>query len=261
VLGVEQVGVLDNFFELGGHSLKAVKLSSLIQDEFGVHIALKDIFADPVLCDMAVAIANSSGVVLEGIPGVSDSASGYVLSSSQRRLWVLSQFSGVGTAYHVPGTFVLEGDVCVSALGRSFARVLRRHEILRTVFRDSADGVRQHVLGADEVGFVLGEEDLRGEGGGESEALLRASALQGEAFDLSAGPLLRGRLYRVGESRWIFGFVMHHIISDGWSMGILVRELLAYYRSEQDGTEADLVDLRIQYRDYASWQQSSLGAS
>ena len=178
-------------------------------------------------------------------------------AAAQKRLWLISNSKEGNVAYNIAGTFMIRGDLDVGALGRSLDSLISRHEVLRTVFRTDASGdVLQYVLSPGELGFALSEEDYRGRPPGELEA--RVGSDFSGAFDLSTGPLLRGGLYRRSEREWVFSFVMHHIISDGWSMDILVRELMAYYRGHSEGSPVELPSLGVQYRDYAAWQQSEL---
>ncbi|MEI2270907.1 amino acid adenylation domain-containing protein [Sphingobacterium sp. ML3W] len=261
VLGRSGIGIHDNFFDLGGNSLRAIRLSGSVSRSFHVQMSLQDLFLHPTVSGQSGLLSrgNLPGVV--GIARVPDSDSGYPLSSSQRRLWVLSQFDGGSMAYHVPSVYVFRGVLDISALEGSFRELIGRHEILRTVFRTVDGGdVRQVVLSAEDAGFSLAYRDLIGEGyaieGGGVEGLLSSEIVR--PFDLSSGPLLRAHLYRTGPSEWVFLCTMHHIISDGWSMGIMVKEVLSLYGSLSSGLVADLPSLELQYRDYASWESGHL---
>ncbi|WP_160715183.1 non-ribosomal peptide synthetase [Chitinophaga solisilvae] len=203
----------------------------------------------------------SAGVEME-IP-VAPAADSYPLSSAQRRLWILHQLEEGTTAYNLPDVFFFEGALNMAALEHSFHELVTRHEILRTVFREEEDGnVVQVIRPADASGFQLQQQDLR-EADNQDEilqALIKENAVQ--QFDLSAGPLLRASLYQVKDQQWVFAYTMHHIISDGWSMEVLVRELMTLYNAFVAGVPSPLQPLRIQYRDYAVWQQQELsGAS
>ncbi|WP_406826317.1 amino acid adenylation domain-containing protein [Pedobacter sp. KACC 23697] len=258
VLSRDEIGVLDSFFELGGHSLKATRLASQIYKEFGVKLGLKDLFAKPVLEEQALLISESQAISFLPLVPVEVQAS-YALSSAQRRLWVLSQFSEGSVAYNMPAVYVFEGFLDVDGLSYAFGELIGRHEVLRTVFREEASGeVRQVVLSPSELGFRISLADLSAAVPSESAV---ASALRSEqalAFDLSTGPLLRASLYDLGGGRYVFTYTLHHIISDGWSMDILLRELLGHYDGYVKGTRLSLPPLRIQYKDYASWQQGQL---
>jgi surfactin family lipopeptide synthetase A len=183
---------------------------------------------------------------------------GYLLSSSQRRLWLLSQVAS-STAYHIPGVFTFAGRLDFDALAYAFAQLVARHEVLRTSFREDEAGVpRQYVAAAGEAGFTLFCEDLRGEPNREAQAQARVQSLISQPFDLAAGPLVRAGVYQLADNAWLLAYVVHHIVSDGWSMGILIRELLQLYNAHRQGQPARLSPLRIQYKDYATWQQGQL---
>ncbi|MET3038562.1 amino acid adenylation domain-containing protein, partial [Chryseobacterium sp. NRRL B-14859] len=182
----------------------------------------------------------------------------YPLSSSQRRLWILSRFEGADGAYNIPEVFRVSGAVDMASLKESYFSLLSRHEILRTVFRENMDGeVYQHILSAaSEESFAHLILDF------ESNESLLHSVVSKEVkytFDLSEGPLIRFTVLEdVSGSGYIFCLVMHHIISDGWSMGILKKELFTLYRGFQEGSPSLLPALRLQYKDYAFWEQSEL---
>ncbi|WP_406826312.1 amino acid adenylation domain-containing protein [Pedobacter sp. KACC 23697] len=258
VLGREHIGVRDSFFDLGGHSLKAVRLIGRVHKVFGVRIALKDIFSRPLLESMASLIDGSASSGYLGIPPAGY-RSRYPLSSSQRRMWVLGQMEPGLTAYNIPGVFVVEGVLDPAVLEHSFGLLIKRHESLRTVFIVDESGIPfQEILSPDAVSFVMSHHDLRGEEDqdGKASALVRESSLF--RFDLSSGPLLTCGLIRLQDEEWILTFTIHHIISDGWSMDVLVRELLMFYN---EGGIDTLPALEIQYKDYAVWQQEQLELS
>lgn len=256
LLGQSPIGIHDNFFNLGGHSLKATRLLSRIKREFNAKLTLKDLFAVPVLEQQALMIDSAVEETYTDIPlaALQDS---YPLSSSQRRMWVMSQFEESSIAYHMSSAYEFEGDLDVDALRQCLVALITRHEILRTLFRESEDGVlAQFILSPEASGFGLAVHDLRSAGKDELHDL--EESLLSDPFDLASGPLLRAALYRVSDQKWIFSYVMHHIISDGWSMGVLLRELLTRYNSCKEGAMVTLPPLSIQYKDYACWQQQQL---
>ena len=184
--------------------------------------------------------------------------SSYVLSSSQRRLWILSQFEEGNVAYNIPGIYIFSGDLDFASFEYSFGSLIARHEILRTVIReDETSEIRQVVNTPESSGFRVEYLDLRGKASEEDVRSLVQQEMVYE-FDLSMGPLLRAVLYHVEGKKWVFSLVMHHIISDGWSREILIKELFSFYNSRLEGTRVALPPLRIQYKDYASWQQEQL---
>jgi tyrocidine synthetase-3 len=258
ILGVERIGVKDNFFTLGGHSLKMIRLGSQVHKQFHVKIELKDLFIVPVLEDQARLIGQSvmtSFINIEPVEQQED----YALSSSQRRLWILSQFEEASMAYNMGGVYVFDGALDLKVLQASFASLVERHESLRTTFRENRKGEARQVIHTPETsGFSLNCFDFRGRKDGEREMRNLVHQEQTGSFNLTTGPLLRASLFRMNDSRWVFSYVMHHIISDGWSMNILVKELLQLYTAYAGGAANPLTPLRIQYKDYAAWQQQQI---
>ncbi|NQX43688.1 non-ribosomal peptide synthetase, partial [Pedobacter steynii] len=258
ILGREKISVKDNFFELGGHSLKVTRLSGQIHKTFDVRVVLKDIFIAPVLEDQAALIEKATNSSFVAIPLVSPGQS-YVLSSSQRRLWILSQFEDGNIAYNMPGVYVFEGDLNIEALEQSFLALIERHENLRTIFREAENSeVQQFILPFESVDFKIGYQDFRSVADRDEVVKGLVAAEFHHSFDLSSYPLLRASLYQLSDHQWVFCYVVQHIISDGWSMGVLIRELLSLYNAFVTGAAMPLVPLRIQYKDYAAWQQSEL---
>ncbi|MDK1390174.1 condensation domain-containing protein, partial [Sinorhizobium sp. 8-89] len=260
LLGVERVGRHDNFFELGGHSLLAVRLVSRLSRAVGVELSLSTLFARPVLCDLATGIvevlSRAGPQDLPAIAAVSRDEP-LVLSFAQQRLWFLAQLDAAGTNYHVPLALRLRGTLDRSAWQRSLDRLFARHEALRSVFVDSEDEPRVALLPPD-TGLPVIEHDLKA--GPDAEAtLLELCHEEAHApFDLAHGPLIRGRLIRLSDQEHVFLLTQHHIVSDGWSMGVLVRELSSLYRAFLAGQGEPLPPLVIQYPDYAAWQRQWL---
>jgi len=258
VLGRERIGIKDDFFVLGGHSLRATRLASQIHKQFEVKIDFHELFTRTVLEEQAQLIEEAPVTAFRTIRAVPLQPD-YPLSSSQRRLWALSRLEESNIAYNVPGVYVLEGDLNVDALTYSFNKLIERHEILRTVFIKNGQGEpRQRVHPVEETVFRIGRLDCRGEL--EQEERVKGF-VQGEMlrlFDMETGPLVRADLYQVADNKWVFTCTMHHIISDGWSKDILIRELLVFYDAHSKGASDPLPALRIQYKDYAVWQQEQL---
>ncbi|WP_244443499.1 condensation domain-containing protein, partial [Bradyrhizobium sp. Ai1a-2] len=180
-----------------------------------------------------------------------------MLSFAQQRLWFLAQLNAGGTTYHMPLALRLWGVLDHAAWQRSLDRVLARHEALRSIFVASEGEPWVEVLPPD-VGLPLLQHDLRDRV--DAEAAL-ADLCHEEArapFDLARGPLIRGRLIRMSEQEHVFLLTQHHIVSDGWSMGVLVRELSSLYRAFVAGQDDPLPPLAIQYPDYAAWQRQYL---
>lgn len=199
-------------------------------------------------------IRRTDDMTIQSVP----QAASYPLSSSQRRLWILSQLEAADTAYHIAVGYRFEGTLEVQALEVAFQRLMERHEILRTVFREQENGEpAQVVLTAAHSGFSLLQEDLRAAHNKEEEIRQRLNEVLMAPFVLATPPLLRAGLYRTGDQEWTLLAVIHHIISDAWSMNILMQELMQFYFAAVNGGPAPR-PLAIQYKDYASWQQQRL---
>ncbi|GAB3897494.1 hypothetical protein GCM10029964_080440 [Kibdelosporangium lantanae] len=237
VLGLPTVGAEDNFFDAGGHSLLATKLVARIAGHFGVTVALHEVFDAPTVRTLAARIANARSTARADIPRL-PRAEALPLSFAQQRLWFMEQLRPGDQAYRLAGELHLTGPVDVAALQAAMAEVVRRHESLRTVYVVRDDEPRQLVTNGLADPLPLVEGDL---------ATIRAE-FDAEPFDLTRGPA-KARLVRVADDRYAALLALHHIAADGWSMRILVRELLALYRGES------LPPVEVQYADFASWQR------
>src|SRR5205807_8260638 len=264
-LGVERVGVEDNFFELGGHSLLATRVISRVRQVLGVEVGVRMLFSAPTVAGMAKAIAalgRTEGRLVRPELGRVSRTAGLALplSYGQQRLWFLDQMEPGSSFYNIPVALLLRGAVDVGALERSLQEVVRRHEALRTRF-GYEDGNPVQII-AEQGEAELRLEVVEAEGGSEEEKqkwLERIEKQEAErGIDLGQGPLLRSRLVRMGEREHVLLLVMHHIVSDGWSMGILVREMSALYEAFGEGRPSPLEELRVQYADYAVWQREWL---
>lgn len=256
ILHRETISVMDSFFDLGGSSLTIISLSGLIHKNFEVKIQLRELFAHPVLEQQALLINAAARKSYTELQPVKERSS-YPLSSAQRRLWILSQLEESSIAYNIPGYFHVSGELDIDSLNNAFRWMIARHGILRTVFREDEDGeIRQFILPEASVSFEVAYDDLRGAANQDPEAIIRQEAWQ--PFDLSTGLLLRAGLYHLSAGNWLFTCTMHHIISDGWSIGILISELLTVYRYLHERKQVVLPKLRIQYKDYTIWQQDQL---
>ncbi|AXY74566.1 amino acid adenylation domain-containing protein [Paraflavitalea soli] len=248
------IGVLDDFFMRGGHSLRMMQLLNHYYQWFGVKLTIAELFAHTTIRSQSALIA---GKQVTGYSNIAQAppAADYPLSDGQRRLWVLSQIEQASQAYHLSGQLLVQGDQVNDHLQRAIHAVIARHEILRTVFRENEAGeLRQVVLPIEEAVVTLHFFDAR-----EMPAAAQEIYVQQEAarpFRLSEGPLLRAGSMQVGEGQYLFHFTMHHIIGDGWSMNVLAKEVFDLFTAYQQGVEQALLPLRIQYKDYAVWQQS-----
>ncbi|HEX6373281.1 MAG TPA: amino acid adenylation domain-containing protein, partial [Longimicrobium sp.] len=253
VLRVERVGRRDQFFDLGGHSLMAVQVISRVRQALGVKVSLGDLFARPVLGDFARALETAGRAELP--PIVPAAREGRLpLSFAQQRLWFLEQLGDLGSTYHMHARLRLRGELDRGALLRALDGLVARHEALRTTFAQ-VDGVPEQRIAPADVGFALVEHDLGGETDAEADLKRLLAEEAGTLFDLERGPLIRGRLIRVAADDHVLVMTMHHIVSDGWSMGVLTGELSALYTANVQGREAELPALPVQYADYAAWQR------
>ncbi|WP_181219296.1 plipastatin non-ribosomal peptide synthetase PpsC [Bacillus subtilis] len=235
------VGIHDNFFDRGGHSLKATALVSRIAKEFDVQVPLKDVFAHPTVEGLATVIREGTDSPYEAIKPVEKQKT-YPVSSAQKRIYVLRQLEDGGTGYNMPAVLELEGKLNPERMDRAFKELIKRHESLRTSFEQDAGGdpvQRIH----DEVPFTLQTTVL----GARTEEEAAAAFIK--PFDLSQAPLFRAQIVKVSDGRHLLLVDMHHIISDGVSVNILIREFGELYNNRK------LPALRIQYKDYAVWQE------
>lgn len=203
-------------------------------------------------------IANALSDNFSKIPVISNAAY-YELSSSQRRFWIISQFEGGNTAHNLQGKYLFNGEINHNSLNCAFKALIERHESLRTVFRmNDAGDVYQFILSSDEKKWNIDFHDVRFSTNKDEklEHIIQAAAIL--PFDLSAGPLIKTSLVQTEDHRYVFIYNIHHIISDGWSMGIILNELLLLYDVYHNGTQNTLLPLRIQYKDYAAWQKMEL---
>ncbi|MGA4295062.1 amino acid adenylation domain-containing protein, partial [Ralstonia nicotianae] len=253
LLGVERVGRHDDFFALGGHSLQAVRLVAQVRTQLGAELGLTELFAQPSLSAVAQAIVRGRGRALPAIT-VADRSGPLPLSFAQQRLWFLAQMEGGSEAYHIPAGLRLKGELDEDALRRSLDRIVARHEALRTRFV-AEDGQAVQLIVPADVGLTLEWVDLSTEAVPEHQLGLLAEAEARAPFDLEQGPLIRGRLVKLGEQEHVLLITMHHIVSDGWSQGVLARELGTLYEAYRSGGEDPLPALPIQYADYAVWQR------
>ncbi|MGS4239242.1 amino acid adenylation domain-containing protein [Serratia marcescens] len=251
LLGVERVGRYDHFFELGGHSLMAVRLANRVQ-QAGWQLPLQALFASPVLHVLAQALEVAPAQ--EPLPILPVARDGELpLSFAQQRLWFLTQLEGMSETYHIPLALRLHGRLDRQALQHSLDALYARHESLRSRFITREDRPQVQILPAN--GLPLAFHDLRRHPA-QADTLCRQAATQ--PFDLTQGPLVRAALIRLADEEHLFLLTCHHIVSDGWSTGILLRELGALYGAFRRGDADPLPLPTLQYPDYAAWQRRYL---
>ncbi len=254
VLGIDRVGTNDNFFELGGHSLLATQVVSRLRKSFDMELVVRWIFEAPTVAELAARIDKTTGAIDQSniIPVAAEHRDRLPLSFAQQRLWFLTQLQPDSPFYNVPLAFHLSGRLDVAALTRALETIITRHESLRTVFDEVDDEPVQRILPTQPLSFSL--IDLTSTE--EARKLLRAEAER--HFDFKTGPLFRTTLIMLDETEHILLLNAHHIVSDGWSAAILLRELGVLYDAYTHQQPAALPDLKIQYADYAVWQRNWL---
>ncbi|HET9478657.1 MAG TPA: amino acid adenylation domain-containing protein, partial [Pyrinomonadaceae bacterium] len=261
VLKVERVSVSDNFFELGGHSLLVTRLVSRAQAHFGVELPLKLFFESATLAEQAAQVEATLGTEngLHAPPIVPVPRNGNLpLSFSQQRLWFIYQLEPSTSAYNIPTAVRLSGPLDITALSRTLNEVVRRHEILRTYYRMIDGQPAQFVGPPPQLKLDLMDVSGLAERERESRMLELAAEEARRPFDLTRGPLLRAGLVRIGPEEHVLLLTVHHIVSDGWSQGVLVREVGALYEAFSQDKESPLEELPVQYADFAHWQRNWL---
>jgi amino acid adenylation domain-containing protein len=255
VLGVEEVGREEHFFELGGHSLLATQVVSRVRRLLGVEVKLSALFTEPTVEGFAREVERARRVEgEEELKALGSGAREGELSFAQQRLWFLQKLEPGNPFYNIPCVLVLEGKVEERELERALVAVVQRHEALRTRFGEVEGRAFQQV---EEQGRVkLEVEEWEGRPWAEVEERARQEARK--PFELSEGPLVRGVLLRVGEEKRVLVLTVHHIVADGWSLEVVLKELGQLYAAYERGEEAELAQLPVQYVDYAQWQRKWL---
>src|SRR5438128_1176131 len=258
---VEVVSATADFFEMGGHSLLATQVISRVRAAFDVELGLRAIFETPMVAGLAQQVeeARRAGQTKE-VPAIekADRSRELALSYAQQRLWFIEQLEAGSALYNMPTALLMTGEVSLAALEQSLTEIVRRHEVLRTSFVTAAGEARQQIEPA--CGVELEIIDLRALAEGERAAASRAAAKE-EAerwFDLSRGPMLRAKVVRLAQREQVLLVTMHHIASDGWSTGILIKEFTSLYEAYKGGEASGLAELGLQYADFAVWQRSWL---
>ncbi|HEX3554514.1 MAG TPA: non-ribosomal peptide synthase/polyketide synthase, partial [Thermoanaerobaculia bacterium] len=256
VLGVQAVGRDASFFDLGGHSLLVTKLVSQVRAAFAVELPLRALFTSPTVRELAEVIKETRRRDRMPAPPSLEPVQRdgtLPLSFAQERLWLLDQLEPASPAYTIPMRLRLTGDLDVAVLAAAVGEIVRRHEALRTVFPAQAGRPVQSIRPASAFGWSV--VDLSGHPGAEHRQVAEAVR---RGFDLASGPLLRLTLYRLGTREHVLLVTLHHIVGDGWSTGVFVRELSALYAAFSQGRPSPLAELPVQYADFAVWQRSWL---
>ncbi|WP_409174127.1 edeine biosynthesis hybrid PKS-NRPS EdeI [Brevibacillus fortis] len=244
VLGYTELSIDDDFFRLGGDSLLAIGIVSRVTKQLQKEMTITDLFQTPTIRQLAVLMAPNEETAVSAIP-VAEYREAYPATSSQQRIYVLEQMQEGAVAYNIPTVMMLEGELDREAFERAFVSLVQRHESLRTSFSIVDGALMQSVQPSIDFTLAYSEVDAN-EAKRTVEQFIRP-------FDLSKAPLVRGMLIRIDVNKHLLLFDMHHIISDGVSINILIREFFQLYQG------LELPELRIQYKDYSVWQSEQLG--
>ena len=263
-LSLERVGVEENFFELGGHSLLATQVVTRVRQYFGVDLPLRAIFESPTVAGLARRIEEARGaradvMALPSLAAAPGRGAESPLSFAQQRLWFLDQLTPDNPSYNIPVVVRLQGRLDGQAFERSLNEIVNRHEVLRATY-PAVDGRPAQVI-APTLPLAIPVIDLQEspQDAREARARLLAAEEARRPFNLANGPLLRAKLLRLDEEDHVALLVIHHIVFDGWSMGVLVKEFAALYEAYSQGRRSPLDELPIQYADFAVWQREWLG--
>jgi surfactin family lipopeptide synthetase A len=259
VLGLEQIGIHDNFFELGGHSLLAIRVVSRISETFTTDIPLRRLFESPTVAELAQLITNLSPTdstkLLPTIPSVSQDRYEFPLSFAQSRLWFLDQLEEQSATYNTAFVTRIAGSLDLQILETVIQEILKRHSVLRTNFKivngspiQVINPIDANVLNVITVDSAISDSEL--------QKLLNAQVRK--RFNLAEDRLFQATVWQISEQSYLLGIAIHHIITDGWSIGILRQEISSLYTAFVNGKTSPLADLRIQYSDYAVWQREWL---
>ncbi|UNO41481.1 non-ribosomal peptide synthetase [Streptomyces sp. MST-110588] len=267
VLRLDAIGVHDNFFELGGNSILSIQVISRVRKAFGIEVSARALFDRPTIAEFAERVAEGRAAEHTGRIAPAGRDRDLPLSFAQQRLWFLDEFESGNVAYNAGGVLRLTGPLDTGALSAALSALVRRHEALRTTF-DSRDGRAVQVIGEPyEVPVPVAALTTADRAGRDAELddVLRAHFAI--PFDLRHGPLLRALLVRVATDVHVLAVTIHHIVTDGWSMGVVSRELGALYNAALESGSRDAVcllehaglpPLPVQYADYAVWQRERL---
>jgi amino acid adenylation domain-containing protein len=256
VLRRERIGVDDNFFALGGHSLLATQIVSRIRQSFGTQMGLRDFLAEPTIGHLAKRLASmeTGAAGLQGPVRVSRDQR-LPLSFGQQRLWFLDRLEPGSTAYHVPVALQIRGTLDVALLSQAISIAINRHESLRTVFGEDAEGPFQVILPVQ--AWLTEVRSVRAVAGDVDFSVAReVASVLAMPFDLATGPLFRSSVVKVTDHHHVFVFVAHHAVTDGWSMGLFIRDVIMAFHALVRQAPVLLMPASLHYADYAVWQRT-----
>ncbi|ELB87966.1 non-ribosomal peptide synthetase, partial [Rhodococcus wratislaviensis IFP 2016] len=255
ILALPEIGIHDSFFDLGGNSLLATQVVSRINAALDVHVGVREVFESPTVAALAARITETTthGVRRPALTA-RPRPEHIPLSLAQQRMWFINQFDTASPAYNLPVALRLSGEVDLRAMQIAIADLVGRHEALRTVYPDSADGPHQVIVPAGDA-----VPDLTPVAAHPDDVLERVLALVTTGFDVTADVPLRARMYRVGPDDYVLVMVAHHISGDGWSLAPLARDVMLAYTARAEGHVPRWTPLPVQYADYSLWQRELLG--
>ncbi len=255
VLGKKNLGITDNFFDKGGHSLLMAQVINQTYKKLGSRISFQDFFNTP---NVEALSNNLQKETFQPIPKAKIRDE-YPLTPIQKRIWVLSQFEGGESAYNMPAAVKMVGDLDHSIFEKAFNKLLSRHEILRTYFKIDGEGeVKQYVKNVDAINFKILKEDFSDNENKNNIVNDFLDEINKRPFNLEKGPLLSSAIIKLKEREFIFFLSIHHIIGDGWSLEVLISEIIKIYNGLRKNNKIDLSSLTIQYKDYAVWLNHQL---
>ncbi|SEI05570.1 amino acid adenylation domain-containing protein, partial [Rheinheimera pacifica] len=257
------ISVLDNFFSLGGHSLLTVRLVSALRDRLGYEISVVEIFENPTIESLAQFInANASEVAADPTrPAISeiDRTQPIPLSFAQQRLWFIDQLErGSSALYNMPIYFKVQGQFNLEVANLALSHIIKRHEILRTVYRYENEQAVQIILDNVEPNVRMLDLSTIDDADKEAEVIRLATLDEQQPFDIKQDVMLRITWLKLDSEQGVLLFNVHHIASDAWSMSILVKEFVALYQAFIAGEEVVLPSMTLQYADFAAWQRNYL---
>ncbi|MFN6527753.1 non-ribosomal peptide synthetase/type I polyketide synthase [Nostoc sp. ChiSLP03a] len=255
ILTKHPIGIFDNFFEIGGHSLLLSRVVTHVHKELNVLVKLADFFKAPTIVGLAALISKTKSNYQEPIPAITQQQS-YPMSHGQRRLWALEFLDRNHNAYGMPSAYQFNGNLNISAFENAFQYLIQRHETLRTTF--NLINNEPHQIVHEQMDFAVKKIDLT-EDEKQAENIVEAICNNAKTtFNLEAGPLLKINLLKLTQQSYMVLFNMHHIISDGWSAGVLIKDFLAHYHAYGQQNIELPPPLRIHYKDYTLWQDKQL---
>ncbi len=277
LLHLEKVGIQDNFFELGGHSLLAIQVISRLNKAFGVELSVRSLFEAPTVEKLVAAIASATPSAIANISNGQQKTQTQIipkrtgtepcpLSFAQQRLWFLNQLKSDNFAYNISAVVRLKGLLNTIALHQSFNEIIHRHEALRTSFAIASSGAKpiadgqpvQIIAPSLTLTFPVINLGNMSEIEQQTEVQRLATSEAQQSFNLAETPLLRATLLKLNDTDHVLLFTAHHIVFDGWSIGIFIRELAVLYEAFSAGKPSPLPELPIQYADFALWQRQWL---